>query len=303
MLPMGFTFRQLEIFVQAASDGSFRRTADKLGISQPAISRQIRLLEERLGKTLFLRTRGVAVTLSDEGRALLGDSQEILAQQDRLRRRPASDRLHLKVATGEYLLNSVIRPVLPELHRRFPRITFEFQQTPNQKAMPDLVRTGRIDLAIYTGDLPAHPDPDSVFSRELQCALYAAPRLAAGLAADPAKIVNAPFVLPSSPPVKAWALRTLRAAGLQPGKVVAESQFWGVLATMIGDGVGIGLLFEDHAATCPTDTLACLPIRMPSTYRVMIVGEQGKRREARACIDFLKKLTFGTLLPIETDQT
>jgi DNA-binding transcriptional LysR family regulator len=299
---MGFTFRQLEIFVQAAADGSFRRTADRLGISQPAISRQIRQLEERLGQTLFLRTRGVAVTLSDEGRALLADSQELLVQQERLQRRPAGDRLRLKIATGEYLLNSVIRPALPELHRRFPRIGFEFQQPSNQKTMQDLVRAGRIDLAIYTGDPPVHWDPDSIFSRELQCALYAAPHLAADLAANPASIVDAPYVLPSSPPVKAWTLRAFRAAGLEPKTVIAESQFWGVLATMISEGVGIGLLFEDHAAACSAGSLARLDVRMPSTHRVMIVGEKGKRREARACTRFLRNLTFGPLLPVDIDQ-
>jgi hypothetical protein len=46
--PMSITFRQLEIFVAAATDCNFRCTADRLGVSQPSISNQIRALEEQI---------------------------------------------------------------------------------------------------------------------------------------------------------------------------------------------------------------------------------------------------------------
>lgn len=296
MSPMTFTFRQMEIFTHAAVDGSFRRTADRLGISQPAVSRQIRMLEERVGQTLFVRTRGVSAILSEEGKALLATANELLATQSLLRPPPTTNQFQFKVMTGEYLLNSVIRPILPDLHRLFPSIVFEFQLTTHQKGMLDHLRAGRVDLAIYTGDRPRFETPEVLRIKEIQCGLYCSSNRANEFDDDIEKVRNAPFVLPASRPAKAWTLGALQLAGIEPRSVVAETQFWDVLATMIRDGIGVGLLFEDHAATYCT-ALHRLPIPVKTAYRVMLGGERCKRREAIACVEFFKQLSFERALP------
>ena len=58
---------RLKYFLRIAEEGSITRAAAVLGIAQPALSRQIRLLEEDLGITLFERTRR-GVHLTDVGR-------------------------------------------------------------------------------------------------------------------------------------------------------------------------------------------------------------------------------------------
>lgn len=61
------TLRQLEVFLAAAQDCHFARTASRLGISQPAVSAHISALEAQLGKKLFVRRKGCRPALSVHG--------------------------------------------------------------------------------------------------------------------------------------------------------------------------------------------------------------------------------------------
>ncbi|MCT9137626.1 LysR family transcriptional regulator [Streptomyces violarus] len=61
------TIRQMEIFTEVVRCGSFRRTAEVLGISQVAVSEHVRALEKALGTPLFTRRAGAAVMLTEAG--------------------------------------------------------------------------------------------------------------------------------------------------------------------------------------------------------------------------------------------
>ena len=70
---------RLKYFLRIAEEGSITRAAKVLGIAQPALSRQIRLLEEDLGITLFARTRR-GVHLTEEGERLRSSTAAPLRQ-------------------------------------------------------------------------------------------------------------------------------------------------------------------------------------------------------------------------------
>ena len=66
------TFLEIEAFLKIAQCGSFSAAAEKLYITQPALGRRIRALEEELGYSLFIRNKGVRhVELTRQGRAFL----------------------------------------------------------------------------------------------------------------------------------------------------------------------------------------------------------------------------------------
>ena len=70
---------RLKYFLRIAEEGSVTRAAAVLGVAQPALSRQIRLLEEDLGITLFHRTRR-GVHLTEEGERLRSSTAAPLRQ-------------------------------------------------------------------------------------------------------------------------------------------------------------------------------------------------------------------------------
>ena len=87
--------RRLRYFVAVATERNFTRAAERLHVAQPALSRQVRLLERELGVQLLRRTTR-EVTLTDAGRhllerapALLSADRRPVAQRQELRRRRA----------------------------------------------------------------------------------------------------------------------------------------------------------------------------------------------------------------------
>ncbi len=75
------SFHQLRTFVVMAEEGHMGRAAQRLHVSQPPLSRQLRALEDELGAPLFERTRR-GMRLLPAGEVLLGHARTILAQID-----------------------------------------------------------------------------------------------------------------------------------------------------------------------------------------------------------------------------
>jgi DNA-binding transcriptional LysR family regulator len=86
---MDLDLRKLRYFVAVADRLHFGRAADELHIAQPALSRQIRALEQDLGASLFTRDRH-RVELTDAGRQLLADAGPRARRRAADPRRPAT---------------------------------------------------------------------------------------------------------------------------------------------------------------------------------------------------------------------
>ena len=117
-------FKQLEYFAAVAEAGSISGASRELHVAQPPISRQLALLEDELGATLFLRTNK-GVELTEAGQCLYQHSQQMFqslrTMADRVRDVDAGARGQLKIG----IIHSDVQiatQLLKEYHKRYPQV-------------------------------------------------------------------------------------------------------------------------------------------------------------------------------------
>ena len=144
------TIKQLAYFVAIADRSSYRRAAQELSVSQPALTTQITALESALGVTLFERSRA-GTLLTPEGGELLQKARKVLLAFQELRQsadmiaqgHQSTYKLGVPPTLGPYLLPNV----LPGLHARFHAMKLYVREAPPTLLQRQLSE-GIYDLAI-----------------------------------------------------------------------------------------------------------------------------------------------------------
>lgn len=142
--------RLLRYFIAVAETGHMTRAAERLGIGQPPLSQQIRLLETQLGVTLFERLpRGMALT--DAGQAFLADALEVVRKLDQavddVRRVAAGVKGRLSVG---FTSSAALHPFVPTVIRAFrsdaPSVSLMLDEASTGELL-DGLRDGHLDVA------------------------------------------------------------------------------------------------------------------------------------------------------------
>ncbi len=154
--PSSLSLRDLEYAVAVARERHFGRAAEACGVSQAALSEQVRKLESILGVPLFERTkrkveptvRGAAILIHAE--ALLGDARRLL-EDARRSSEPLSGELRLGVIAtlGPYYMPSVIALG----RRRFPRLALRLREATTSELLVAL-RNGELDAILVAPPVP-----------------------------------------------------------------------------------------------------------------------------------------------------
>lgn len=125
--------RHLRYFVAVAENLSFRRAAERLHLTRPALSKQVKELEEELGVRLLERTTA-RVALTTAGEVYLRDAREVLAFTERaaVRAREASAgrRGVLHIGDMGMLGADLLRPVLTRFRTAYPHVEVALQELP-----------------------------------------------------------------------------------------------------------------------------------------------------------------------------
>ncbi len=161
-------FDQLRYFLSVAEQQNFTRAAEKLGISQPALSRSIQKLEEELGQPVFERkTRAVALT--EAGILLQSRAQQVLAILRDTKAEITDDGKSGRVRLGA--IPTIAPYFLPEALRQFstafPKSVLVVQENTTDILLKNLTQ-GEIDLAVLALPVPArYLEVDELFEEEL----------------------------------------------------------------------------------------------------------------------------------------
>ncbi|MEZ5550458.1 MAG: LysR family transcriptional regulator [Pseudomonadales bacterium] len=154
----------LETFLAVADSGSFSRAAESLHITQPAVTKRIQNLENRLNTRLFDRI-GKRVYLTDGGALLLPRARSLLAGMADTERllRNLDSRIEgsLRLATSHHVGLHRLAPVLRAYSRAHPAVSLDIRFE-DSEAAHELVRRTETELAVVTLNPAGDPELDCV---------------------------------------------------------------------------------------------------------------------------------------------
>jgi DNA-binding transcriptional LysR family regulator len=146
--------RQLRYFVAVAETGNISRAAQKIFLTQPALSRQIKALEEELGQCLLER-QAHSVRLTPAGQTLLPEARELLRQADLVveRVRAAGRTLRVRIGYAPSLAAGLLSTAVGAFTQKHPAVGVEMSDL-STKEMRVNLENGELDLALTVGDQP-----------------------------------------------------------------------------------------------------------------------------------------------------
>jgi LysR family carnitine catabolism transcriptional activator len=163
---MSVTLRRLRSFLAVAELGSFRRAAERLSISQPALSVHIKEVEDEIGISLFRRTTR-EVRLTEEGARFAVQVSRILGEIDSLvedlKEQAAVQRGRVEVACVPSIASQVLPRILSQFARDHPNVTVHVHDD-RSEIIEQLVSKSAVDIAISP---PPGRNSDLIFEHVL----------------------------------------------------------------------------------------------------------------------------------------
>ncbi|HEJ3359660.1 TPA: LysR family transcriptional regulator [Pseudomonas aeruginosa] len=241
--------RQLRYFIAVAEELHFGRAAARLFISQPALSFDIKKLEEQLGTQLLLRNNK-SVKLTGAGQVLLVEARNLLLQAEKVKR---LTQLSAEGDVGQLrvgFVNSMLYRGLPRAMSRFEREHPNMEVVlgeMNSAEQAQALQRGQIDLGfVHWGRLPAEIVSEPLISDPFLCCLPAGHRLAGQARLDLAELRDEDFILfprHVSPHYHDLIIARCVDAGFSP-RIRHEARLWQTVAAMVSLGMGVALIPE-----------------------------------------------------------
>ncbi|UXY17101.1 LysR family transcriptional regulator [Chitiniphilus purpureus] len=246
---------QLRTFVAVALQGHLTQAAELLHLSQPAVTAQIKALEEELGIALFERYPG-GVQLTEAGKLLLPDAQRILAlSRDMLHRaRGMSGEPKGKLRIGTIGVPGRLRlgPLLARLRQRYPLISVQTHHAISGVVLND-VRKKVLDGGFYLGRNPYQNLNTMVLSELRFCVAMPADWAKVYAEADWKALGQADWLgLSQFTSLSSITQELWREHNVAPNKV-GEFDEEATLVEMLRAGIGLSILAERTAQRFAAD--------------------------------------------------
>jgi DNA-binding transcriptional LysR family regulator len=279
-------------FVALAEELHFTRAAERLHLAQPALTKRIQQLEERLGVRLFSRTRR-SVQLTPTGELLLTQARGVLQATEAFaataRRVREGEVGRLRIGFSPSAPHHVLPALMRTFRKRRPSVECVLTELPSDLQVAQLL-AGDLDVGILR---PPHAVP-----ARLACAPFleesfvaVLPRdhtLASRRAVALSDLAHEPFVLIARRVVAAvhdQILGACAAAGFTPHPMREATHVHAVVA-LVAAGCGVSIL-PASAARVGVNAVVCRPLRRASILTVMAVAylRQGAPAAAHVLAD------------------
>lgn len=235
----------LRLIAEVARAESVTRAADRLNVTQSAVSHQLRDIEDRLGTPIFVRS-GRRMLLTAAGRVMVGAADNVLdtigrveSQVEQLARHAAGE---LRVCTHCYTGYSWLPAIVDGLRRRYP--AFSLQIVPEYTVDPiTALLDAKLDIALMNDESDDRRlRYQELFDDEHVVVMPAAHRWASRPFVTPEEIAAEPLYLFSRSIENSFFVKkVLKPAGLQPAHVTYLQLSEGILE-MVKAGMGVTVL-------------------------------------------------------------
>jgi len=296
--------RQLKYFVAVAEELNFGRAAGRVYLSQPALSQQIRKLEEDLGVTLFYRTRR-QVELTDAGQALLEGARQALVQIEQtvrtVREVGGAGSSRVRVGFPEYANHTPVAGILQTFQRRYPHVELEQHEwflLQHTLQLVSRLRNGALDVGFLL--LPVDDDAlahEHVLSIEIVAAIPEDHPLAAEREVPMQALAGERLILFSRrfhPMHYDHIVECCKEAGFSPDIVQKyEPQVYSGPTTyrMVASGAGIGIVVPPLVTTSRPPGIVFRPLREPTPVLELVAAwrRNDPSSNLRAFLDVIRE--------------
>ncbi len=239
--------QNIRAFLMIAETGSFSRAAERLFITQPAISKRISTLEFALDCQLFDRL-GKNVQLTHAGKAIIPSYQRILTEIDEAQRIISTLRTqvsgHLKFGTSHHIGLHRLPPILRHYTRQYPDVELDIQFMDSEQAA-DLILQGNIELALITlpDDIEKPLTTIPIWTDDMQCVVASDHALSKQSTVTIKQLTEYGVLLQSH----STHTRDIIDHALKldaKTKIIMESNYLETIKAMIQNGLGWGVLPE-----------------------------------------------------------
>lgn len=261
--------RQLRYFVTTAEELHFGRAAERLHIAQPALSIQIKALEDTLGVQLLRRTNRV-VTLTEAGRQFLKEARRTLDQAQHAavvaRRAGRGEIGRIEIGySADVSYSGVLSKALRQYRRQVPDVELGLHELHPSTQIGQLLE-GRIQIGFLTSfigssawHLPQDLDAIRLMEWPLRVALPIDHPLAQRSRIPREALANEPFILYVGSDLEQDRSLVQLTLGFAP-RVAYEARSGFSLMSLVGAGLGVGLVPSSVSSVSVGEHVVCRPL-------------------------------------------
>ena len=282
--------QNLEAFLLVAETGSFSQAAEKLHLTQPAVSKRVALLEQQLSAGLFDRI-GRQVSLTEAGQALLPHAKAVQRELDAavqsVRDLDGEVAGELRLATSHHIGLHRLPPILSHFSRAFPAVHIDIDFMDSEQAY-ELIMHGKVELAVVTLAPTAEPSIIAlpVWQDPLDFMAAADHDLAGSAALDLDTLARYPAILPGLNTYTGQIIKGLFDRHQLQLEVSLATNYLETIRMMAS--VGLGWTVLPHSML--DDTLATLDVQDAGIARELGVIRHEGRSLSRAASAFIGAL-------------
>lgn len=268
---MKINFKVLSTFLAVAENGSFRKAAEQMNLSLPAVSMQVKQLEARLGVALFQRTTR-KVELTREGEQLMISARKAMAELDAalmgIEQAANAQQGHLAFACVPTIAGTRLPALLTEFARRYPGVSVRVREL-TQPELLEAVRRREVDFGIgpqpeKAGELHCQP----LFDDAYMALMPAGHPIASKSGISLRELARVPLLTLGRSQFQRQLLQALRDEGLTPD-LNYEFTHVSTMVAMVRSGLGVGIL--PGVAVPGTRSLKALRIVRPAMSRTLAI--------------------------------